>query len=256
MKKGFALLCLLFPLLLIAQQDTISSGVYDWMEPINSATGGASMGMFQGAAHDLKWLEVNAHDLYATQKNKPVQFSLSDSQECVVIIKSGKLKLQLKDSSYMLSTGSVILLMPGEQYAMQALQKTCSYYTLTYASRQLPNTGQGKASGGYQVVNWDTVTFKSGDKGGRRDFLNRPTALSRRVEIHASTLKPGFKSHDPHTHIAPEIVIVTEGQTEMQIGNQFYPGTVGSVYFLASNNLHAIQNKGNGNCTYFAIQLE
>jgi (S)-ureidoglycine aminohydrolase len=47
-----------------------------------------------------------------------------------------------------------------------------------------------------------------------------------------------------------------KGDTEMQIGEDFYQGKAGDVYFLESEIPHAIENKGEEQCMYFAFQWE
>ena len=74
--------------------------------------------------------------------------------------------------------------------------------------------------------------------------------------MHVSTLKLDKKSHDPHTHQAEELILVMDGNTEMQIGQKFYQGKEGSIYYMGSNILHAIRNVGAVPCTYFAFQFE
>ena len=74
--------------------------------------------------------------------------------------------------------------------------------------------------------------------------------------MHVTTLNAGLKSHDPHTHLAKEIIVMMQGNTEMQIGEKFFKGKEGSVYFMESNVLHGIRNEGTTPCTYFAIQFE
>jgi len=115
---------------------------------------------------------------------------------------------------------------------------------------------RGKTSGGSMIVDWNKIPFKPHGNGGIRNFFERPTAMSRRLEMHVSTLKPGLKSHEPHTHRAEEIVLMIDHTSEMQIGNKFYKGEPGSIYYLGSNMLHAIRNDGAEACTYFAFQFE
>jgi (S)-ureidoglycine aminohydrolase len=126
---------------------------------------------------------------------------------------------------------------------------------MRYRSRERDLTG-GSVAGGSLIKNWDKIVFKPHEKGGRRDFFDTPTAMCKRFEMHVTTLKPGLKSHDPHTHTANEIIIVIDGKTEMQIGNNFFKGKAGSVYFLGSNILHGIGNDGGETCSYFAFQFE
>jgi len=80
--------------------------------------------------------------------------------------------------------------------------------------------------------------------------------MQKYFEIHVTTLKEGLRSHDPHTHRAEEIVLMIEGDTEMQIGEKFYKGKTGDFFYLGSNVLHAIRNEGTKSCMYFAIQFE
>ena len=52
------------------------------------------------------------------------------------------------------------------------------------------------------------------------------------------------------------MVIMLEGQTEMQIGDKFFPAKAGDFYFLDSNVSHAIRNTGDEQCIYLAFQWE
>jgi (S)-ureidoglycine aminohydrolase len=94
------------------------------------------------------------------------------------------------------------------------------------------------------------------DKGGIRRYFDRATAACSRFEMHVTTLKPGIRSHEPHTHRAAEIVLMIRGNTELQIGDGLYQGADGAVYFMASEIPHAIRNTGDTRCSYFAFQWE
>jgi (S)-ureidoglycine aminohydrolase len=39
-----------------------------------------------------------------------------------------------------------------------------------------------------------------------------------KFEMHLSTLNPGIKSHDPHTHSSDEIILMIKGYSQKQIG--------------------------------------
>jgi (S)-ureidoglycine aminohydrolase len=92
--------------------------------------------------------------------------------------------------------------------------------------------------------------------GGRRDYFERPTAMQKRFEMHVTTLKEGIRSHDPHTHRAEEIVLMIEGDTEMQAGEKNFKGKTGDFFYLGSHVIHAIRNEGTQPCMYFAFQFE
>jgi (S)-ureidoglycine aminohydrolase len=80
--------------------------------------------------------------------------------------------------------------------------------------------------------------------------------------MHVTALNAGLKSHDPHTHRAEEIILLLEdtseskSKTEMQIGQNFFKGEAGDVYYVGSNILHGITNTGSDQCRYFAFQFE
>ena len=58
------------------------------------------------------------------------------------------------------------------------------------------------------------------------------------------------------SHGAAEIVLMISGDTEMEIGNQFYKAYDGDVYFLESEIPHAIENLDENQAMYFAFQWE
>jgi (S)-ureidoglycine aminohydrolase len=162
----------------------------------------------------------------------------------------------MKDSSWTLGAASVALLMPDEKYSIQAQADSCTFYAMKYRSKLPIDPQRGKTSGGSFVKDWKKIAFKPHTRGGGRSYFERPTAMCKRFEMHVTTLKEGLKSHDPHTHRAEEIVLVIDGQTEMELGNNLYKGTVGDIYYLGSNISHAIRNDGKGLCSYFAFQFE
>lgn len=253
MKKLF-LLCFLLPVLALAQSNSDLSGVYHWKEPVKEGNRLSSAVLFEGEAYDMQWMQMSANTLPSS--GKKTVWQVPDGQEQLLIVKSGHLQVQRGDSVQQLGAGSVVVLLPGEKLSVQnGGDSPARYYLMKYRSKKAP-VAEKPVNAGLLAIDWQQVPYKAHDKGGRRDFLERPTAQCRRLEIHVSTLNPGLKSHEPHTHKAEEIVLLTEGKTTMQIGDRFYNGEEGSVYFLGSNKLHAIQNVGSAPCTYFAIQFE
>jgi (S)-ureidoglycine aminohydrolase len=255
MKKIISLL-FLFPLFVMAQQDSLSSGIYSWKEPKKESQKNISSAiLFEGKVYDMEWLQMSANELIPS-KIKNIE-KVPGNEEQLIIIKSGRLTLVIKDSAYSIGAGSIALLMPGEKYTLQNKgNESCNYYEMKYRSKLSINIERGKTSGGSWIKDWNKIEFKPNDKGGRRDFFERPTAMCKRFEMHVTTLNQGIKSHDPHTHRAEEIVVVVDNKTEMQIRDKFYKGNTASIYYLGSNVSHAIQNDGVGPCTYFAFQFE
>jgi (S)-ureidoglycine aminohydrolase len=255
MKKLLFNLCFLLPIYLIAQQDSVLSGLYSWKTPSSSAGPLSNTVLFTGKAHDMEWVEVSANTVKTSQTSSGS--AVPSNEEHLIIVKAGRMKFVIGDSIYLLAGGGVALLMPGERYSIQNTDKPpAEFYLMKYRSKKLIDLERSKRSGGSAVLEWDQVQFKPHDKGGRRNFFDRPTAMCERFEMHVTTLNVGFKSHDPHTHAPEEIILVTEGKTKMQISDKFYPGQPGSLYYAGSNVPHAIENTGKVPCTYFAFQFE
>jgi (S)-ureidoglycine aminohydrolase len=255
--KNFCFLllsCALSPLFIFAQHDSLLSGKYVWKLP-QSHGDLSEVTLFEGKVHDMEWLQMNAQRLAAGGLR--TEMHVPSNEEHLIIIKSGLITLLLADSTYTLGAGSVVLLMPGESFTLQNSSKAAvDMYLMKYRSKRYIDSAERRSFGRSMVKNWNTIEYKTHEKGGRRNFFDLPTAMSRRFEMHVTTLNKGFKSHDPHTHLPEEIILVTDGSTEMQVGDRFYTGGVGSIYYLGSNVPHAIRNTGTRPCTYFAFQFE
>jgi (S)-ureidoglycine aminohydrolase len=254
MKKILTIL-LLIPLINFAQQDSVSSGVYKWKEPTLSKKNKIhSTVLLEGKVHDFEWMQLTANNLNPSAKK--IKQIIPENQEQLIIIKTGLLQIGLGDSAFVLNAGSVAVLMPGEKFLLNCTQP-CSFYTMKYRSKVAKDLESVKNNGKSFVKLWDGIPFKPNNNGGgRRDYFEQPTVMQKRFEIHVTTLKEGVRSHDPHTHRAEEIVLMIEGDTEMQIADKFYKGKTGDLFYLGSNVLHAIRNEGTKPCMYFAIQFE
>jgi (S)-ureidoglycine aminohydrolase len=254
MKK---LLLILFfaPLAVVAQKDSVLSGVYKWNQPPTSTQNKiTSTVLLEGKVHDFEWMQLTANSLNPSSTR--IKQTVPKNQEQLIIIKSGILQIRIGDSTFALNAGSVTVLMPGEKILLNSTQP-CSFYIMKYRSKTPKDLERGKKNGGSFVKLWNAIPFKPNNNGGgRRDYFEHPTAMQKRFEMHVTTLKEGLRSHDPHTHRAEEIVLMIEGDTEMQIGEKFYKGKTGDFYYLGSNVLHAIRNEGTKPCMYFAIQFE
>ena len=253
MKKIFICLTLV-PVIGFAQQDSVVSGAYKWQQPAIKNNKITSIVLLEGKVQDFDWMQLSAN---AVTGSKKIKQTVPSNQEQVIIMKSGSAMIHFGDSSFLLTPNSITVLMPGENYTIQTTgNEACNYYTMKYSAMASMNINKLPISRSY-VKLWESTAYKPNTiGGGRRDFFERSTTLQKRFEIHVSTLKEGKRSHEPHTHRAEEIVLVIEGDTEMQIGQQFYKANPGGFYYLGSNVLHAIKNTGAKPSSYFAIQFE
>jgi (S)-ureidoglycine aminohydrolase len=256
MKKIIVLIISFCPLLLMAQKDSLLSKVYEWKKPTGKLHNKISSSvLFEGSTYDIAWLQMNAIEFAASGTvNK---MTVPADQEQLYIIKKGILTVGVNDSTYPLVKGSVALLLPGQNFSIQNKNVApCDYYIMKYRSKSPTDLQRGKDSGGSFIKDWNKIEFNANEKGGTRKYFQCPTAMCKRLEMHATTLNAALKSHAPHTHHAQEIIVVFDGDTEMQIGQQFYKGNEGDVYYLGALVLHGIRNIGSGSCTYLAFQFE
>lgn len=256
MKKIVFVCFSLISTFVFAQKDSIQSGMYSWKKPVHEIHGNIfSSIIFEGSTRDMRFLQITANTLLSSPKKTNLQ--VPDNEEHLLILKTGTLAISIKDSSWSIGAGSVALFMPGEKYSMQnSNEDSCHFYLMKYRSKSLTDMARGKMSGGSMIKDQNKIEFKPHNKGGIRNYFERPTAMCKRFEMHVTTLNEGLKSHEPHTHRAEEIVLVIDNKTEMQIADQFYKGSAGDIYYLGSNISHAIRNNGKGACTYFAFQFE
>ncbi|WP_276366638.1 cupin domain-containing protein [Chryseolinea sp. H1M3-3] len=256
MKNIILIFVILIPLFGVSQHAVVPSQLYSWKKPTDRlAQNVYGSTLLEGSVHDMEYLSMSS--IAVTPSKKKTDLQVPANEEHLLLIKSGVLTIRINDSTWSIGGGSVALLMPGQKYSVQnATNDSCTYYLMKYRSKSPMDIARGAASGGSLVRDWNKITFKPHDKGGIRNYFERPTAMSKRLEMHVTTLKEGIKSHEPHTHRAEEIVLIINNKTEMQIGEKFYKGGTGDIYYLGSNVSHAIRNDGVGTCTYFAFQFE
>ena len=242
-------LLLILPAISNAQLDSVASRSYQWKNPnpVNI--------LFEGSTYDFEWMQMSAERF--TVGKKTLMGKVANNEEQLLIVKSGLLVIRFHDSSYYLGKGSIALLLPDEKYELENRGgEVAHYYLMKYRSKQPSDPERGKKAGGSFVKEWDKIKFNPHDRGGVRNYFNRATAMSKRFEMHVTTLNAGLKSHDPHTHRAAEIILMIEGNTEFQIGQNFFTAKGGDLYFVESNLLHGIRNIGTKPCMYFAFQFE
>lgn len=237
----------------MAQTDSVRSAVYSWKDlKSEKVEGRERKQVLKGATLDLAELEIHTSTLEAWQSPHPPH--VHDDFEELIIVKEGKLKVTIKDSSRILSAGGLALIIAGDKHGFQnATDKPVTYYILKFKPKSSEKNKQGSEPASF-VKDWAELVTEKTSKGERRSIFDRPTPLFGKFEMHSTSLNPGFASHDPHTHRAEEIILMIKGDVQMQIGQQFYKAVGGDLIFLGSGILHALKNVGNEQCSYFAIQ--
>ena len=232
-----------------AQETALISAVYKW-----SDMGSASeKRLLKGPTAYFKSYEVNV--MTVKPGNKLLNGYTSNDAEELWIIKQGKLHITVNKEEKVLGPGSIAFIMPGEKYTVQHEGSEVSiFYTLKSTAKSPDARERGKSNGGSFLINNDGIETKKTERGGRKDYFDKPTAMCDDFEMHVTILNEGLPSHPPHTHAQEEIILLMRGDATMSINNKDYEISPGSLVFLASGDLHGIRNSGKGQCEYFAFQ--
>ncbi len=240
---------------LSALSQSIPSNVYDWNQsPVVKQAGFEDKTILEGTTRDFASLSVHAITLFANQPSQPEQ---QLDEEALIIVKAGALALQLGNRHKTLGPGSVVVIMPGDSYRLE--NKTTEpliYYIMRYTSNEVPDLDLYRLTGGSFWVDWEDVPFTPNSKGGIRRMFDYGTVMTKRFEMHVTTLNPGMQSHPPHTHRAAEILLMVDNSAQESINGALQTAAAGDVIFLESDVPHNIQNVSQRSCTYFAFQFE
>ena len=228
--------------------------VYDWNKlKVEKTNSGERRQIMEGKSNDLAYLEM--HETTLNPGKAPHGSHTHADMEEMIIVKEGKVEENINGEKRVLGPGSVILVMPGDEHGIwNAGDTKASYYIIRWKTDQPVNTARAKESGGSIFYNWNDIEFQSTSKGGKRQFMNRKTALLDNLEMHVTTLNEGVTSHAEHVHSNEEIILVIKGEAEESIDGTPHRMGPGSLVFLTDEVPHGIRNAGKGQCEYFAFK--
>jgi len=257
MTQNFFVFCFLmvfFQSVVCAQQEPLPSSVFEYkMIPYENSSSGSTKEYV-----DWKTLFFDSFHVYL--KTLSSGFSVSDEDldpnaEKLLIIKEGKLRIEGNDFEDVLEERSVVVIPQGKEVRLYSAEGSkVSYFVIQWHPKQ----GNLKVQGMDGVIEpflYESMEFKENAKGGRRSIRQAPSTTLKELEMHITTLNEGEKSHDPHTHLDEEIILVLEGEVEEMINGIPYRLGPGSLIFLASMDPHGIRNAGKGRCEYYAIRF-
>ncbi|MEO5582426.1 MAG: cupin domain-containing protein [Saprospiraceae bacterium] len=236
------------------QKPLLASGVYAWDQLLVKKSEDREVRkLMEGSTTLFEYLEIHATTQYKGAKPR-LPHAQKDLEE-IILVKEGTMKFTMDDKDAILGPGSVILIPP---LAMQALENigngSLTYYVLMFRSNTPMDMERSKSSGGPLFVNADDLVFKSNVKGGRIDYINRPTAMCENAELHVTQLNVQGPSHKAHKHIDSEMILVIEGEIDVVIEGVPHHGKAGDLFLIHSNEMHGIQNTQNKQCKYFALR--
>jgi len=235
-----------------ANEERIASSVHTW-DDLEIETSGTNKRrhVLEGSTDTLEYLQVHASTV---EPGMAVHGAHThDDREELIIIKEGTLEQTINGESRILSPGSVTLALPGDSHGIRnAGEDRVTYYIIQWRTKG--SSGPADPSASSRSVNWDDLEMQQTSKGGRRSIMRVPTSMLAEFEMHTTMLNEGMKSHDQHTHIEDEIIIVRYGQVAEMIDGKPHKAGPGSVIFLGSNVPHGIRNIGEGPCEYYAFK--
>ena len=240
-------------ILLLGQNEFIESTAHEWTDlAIQQTEQGEKRSIFQGRSDGFDFVEANTFTLEPMTSTNWVNVR-KDFEE-LLILKEGRIKHITDHTSETLGEGSIVLGLPEVKYKIENSGKSkATYYIIRWKIEEGAKDVNDRAIQTI-VKHWNDIEFEENSKGGRRNVVREPTALLSEFEMHVTTLNEGEKSHDPHTHVAEEIILVRFGQVEELIDGRPYQVGPGSLIFLRSDVPHGIRNIGKGQCEYYAFQ--
>jgi (S)-ureidoglycine aminohydrolase len=250
------LFTVIFSGFLFQNEDSIKlkTAVYKWEDLKTEETGsGKRMQILEGKTNALDYLE--AHVTTLNPGKAPHGSHTHSDMEELIIVKEGLIETTVKGNKKVLGPGSVILALPGDEHGIwNAGETKASYYIIRWKTRNEPDLVRSKNSGGSQFYDWNEIEFQTTNKGGKRQVMDRSTALLSQLEMHVTTLNEGAASHAEHVHSNEEIILIIKGEVEESINGTPHRMGPGSVIFLTDEISHGIKNAGSGQCEYFAFK--
>jgi quercetin dioxygenase-like cupin family protein len=121
------------------------------------------------------------------------------------------------------------------------------FFTITTMAQLQPvNTG---------VYTWSDLAVKAGDNRESRKILEGTSAHLDYLEIHATTQFKGAKPSTAHANDdIEECIIVKEGKLKVTIEGRSTVLGAGGVILLMPRQMHAIENVGDDNLTYYVMR--
>src|SRR3954462_6699843 len=147
MKYLLSILTLLYSGILLAQKDSLPSAVYAWNNlKVEKTATGERRSILEGSTTHLSYLEIHATTIDAGKAPHPPH---QHPEEEFIIIMEGKLKVTIKDSSWILGPGSIAVMMPGDMHGfVNAGNTRATYYVIKSKSKAAADDARAKNAGG------------------------------------------------------------------------------------------------------------
>jgi len=236
------------------QLEKLNTSVFDWNKlQADKTEYGESRLIFKGRTNSLSYFEVHVSSLnpgeavHTNQRHPDI--------EELIIVKDGNVEQRINGRKKVLGPGSVILITPGDKHGITNEGTVpASYYMLNWKVENPVDPDRSQTEGDSQYYDWNEIEYQVTKKGGKRQFMRRPTGILSELEMHVTTLNENTMSHAEHVHDPEEIILVIRGEVEESIDGTPYKVGPGSLILLMDMVPHGIKNAGKGQCEYFAFK--
>jgi (S)-ureidoglycine aminohydrolase len=255
--KSFGIATIIFLALIQISSTNLNSpmkaNVYNWKKlEVKQTNSGERRQILDGKTEVFDHFEIHVTTLKPGKA--PHGSHTHNDHEELIIVKEGKIKQTIGDEEKILGPGSIVLAMPGDEHGISNAGETnASYYIIKWKTNDFSMKDKTNAHKSV-MMDWNDFEFTTTKKGGRRQVMRNATSMVDELEMHVTTLNEGMKSHDQHTHLDEEIIVVLKGEVEEMIDDHPYPAETGSLIYLSSMIPHGIRNAGKGQCEYYAIR--
>lgn len=107
------------------------------------------------------------------------------------------------------------------------------------------------------VYSWSKLLLNNGSDRELRNIFEGVSPHFEYLEMHATTQLPGAKPNKPNANDAiEELIIVKEGLMKVTIGGESKVVGAGSVILFMPKEMHAIENVGSSNLTYYIMSYK
>ena len=238
----------------IVSSQPLKSSVYNWETlSVKKISSGEVRNYYKSPTLNLEMFDVNAITINAGKGIQPYQVEKGTDE--LIIVKEGVAEIGVNENVKVLGEGSLVIALSGNKVTINNRENTdMIYYSIRF--KPYPSDIQKPDSKIISplIIDWKSIEYKPNATGGRRDFMRQEISALKELEIHVTTLKNGLSSHSGHSHPDEEFVLMRYGNAEMDLDGIHYRGGKGSLFFLASEGTHSINNVGITPCEYYAIR--